>query len=79
MRRCPGVNPHSQEWTGEATVGDAMVALARRLPRARVVVTTRGARGSVLLRRAAKGEEVGGAGAGAAHGVRRKRAGTQPH
>ncbi|GBF88471.1 hypothetical protein Rsub_01184 [Raphidocelis subcapitata] len=45
------------EWTGEACLADAVLEVARRLPRARVVVTTRGTRGSVLLRRAAEGEQ----------------------
>ncbi|KAI8465093.1 MAG: PfkB-type carbohydrate kinase [Monoraphidium minutum] len=52
-----------QEWTGEATIGDAMVALAQRLPRARAIVTTRGTRGSVLLRRAGAGEQPAAAAA----------------
>jgi hypothetical protein len=50
----------SQEWTGESSVADAVLETARRLPRAKVVVTTRGTKGSVLLRRAAPGEQVCG-------------------
>ena len=51
-----------QEWTGEAALGDALLEALARLPNARLLVTTRGKRGSVLLRRAAAGEAaaVGG-------------------
>eukprot|EP00887_Chlorella_sp_A99_P006384 scaffold3.g6384.t1 len=38
-----------EQWTGEACLGDALLGVAARLPAARWVVTTLGARGSVLL------------------------------
>jgi sugar/nucleoside kinase (ribokinase family) len=44
-------------WTGEATLGSALAALARRLPRARALVTTLGARGAVMLVRHVEEEE----------------------
>ena len=40
-----------QEWTGEECVGDAILAAFHRLPNARWMATTLGARGSVLLER----------------------------
>lgn len=51
----PGV--FLQEWTGEATIGDALVALAARLPRAQMIITTQGAKGSICLLRTQ--EQVG--------------------
>lgn len=54
---------NNQEWTGEATIGDAVLEVARRLPNAKVVITTRGVKGSVLLRRAQEGEQVRALGA----------------
>jgi len=41
------------DWTGEAALGDALLATALRLPRARLLVTTLGKRGAVALERAA--------------------------
>jgi sugar/nucleoside kinase (ribokinase family) len=38
-----------KEWTGKKTTGEALAALARRLPRAKVLVTTLGAQGAVML------------------------------
>jgi hypothetical protein len=46
-----------QEATGEAVLGDALLTLAQRLPGARLIITTLGARGSVMLERGA--EQVG--------------------
>jgi hypothetical protein len=40
-----------QEWTGEATLGDALLSLAGRLPRCQVLITTRGTQGAVMLER----------------------------
>jgi hypothetical protein len=40
-----------QEWTGEACIGDALVELAARLPRARLLITTQGSKGSICLLR----------------------------
>ena len=40
-----------QQWTGEATLGDAMYTTLQRLPNVKFVVTTLGKRGSVLLER----------------------------
>lgn len=40
-----------QEWTGEATLGDALLSLAGRLPRCKVLITTRGTQGAVMLER----------------------------
>ncbi|GAB4822038.1 hypothetical protein N2152v2_009084 [Parachlorella kessleri] len=40
-----------QEWTGEACLGDAILSTFYQLPRAKWMVTTLGARGSVLLER----------------------------
>eukprot|EP00882_Tetradesmus_deserticola_P005402 GHRQ01005685.1.p1 GENE.GHRQ01005685.1~~GHRQ01005685.1.p1 ORF type:complete len:493 (+),score=89.17 GHRQ01005685.1:314-1792(+) len=40
-----------QEWTGEQCIGDAMLQVAMRLPRARMVFTTLGSKGSVCLLR----------------------------
>jgi hypothetical protein len=50
-----------QEWTGEQCIGDAMLELASRLPRARMIITTRGTKGSVcLLRQGHEGQQVRG-------------------
>lgn len=38
-----------QEWSGESDFGDAVLEVASRLPNARVIFTTRGAKGSVCL------------------------------
>lgn len=46
-----------QEWTGEQCIGDAMLELAVRLPRARMIITTRGAEGSVCLLRQEHGSQ----------------------
>jgi hypothetical protein len=40
-----------------------VLEVARRLPNAKVVITTRGVKGSVLLRRAQEGEQVRALGA----------------
>ena len=40
-----------QQWTGEATLGDALYTTLQRLPDVKFVVTTLGKRGSVLLER----------------------------
>jgi hypothetical protein len=42
---------YTQELTGEASLGDALLSLAARLPRARLLFTTQGARGSICLQR----------------------------
>lgn len=44
---------YPQELTGEASLGDALLSLASRLPRARLLFTTQGARGSICLERQA--------------------------
>lgn len=44
-----------QAWTGEDCVGDAMVAMLARLPRAKWLLTTCGRDGSILLERPARG------------------------
>lgn len=44
---------YTQELTGEASLGDALLSLASRLPRARLLFTTQGARGSICLERQA--------------------------
>lgn len=46
--------PLLQDWTGEAALSDALVALAQRLPRARFIITTRGTKGAVMLHRPAQ-------------------------
>jgi sugar/nucleoside kinase (ribokinase family) len=38
-----------KEWTGKKTTGAGLAALARRLPRAKVLVTTLGSQGAVML------------------------------
>ena len=38
-----------QQWTGEATLGDALHTSIARLPRARFLITTLGKKGSVLI------------------------------
>eukprot|EP00878_Enallax_costatus_P034999 GHUV01038957.1.p1 GENE.GHUV01038957.1~~GHUV01038957.1.p1 ORF type:complete len:333 (+),score=19.32 GHUV01038957.1:577-1575(+) len=38
-----------QEWSGEACIGDAMLEVASRLPNARMIISTRGTKGSVCL------------------------------
>lgn len=40
-----------QQWTGEASLGDALHTTLQRLPNVKWVVTTLGKRGSVLLER----------------------------
>lgn len=40
-----------QEWTGEACLGDALLELAARLPRAKMLITTQGSKGSICLQR----------------------------
>jgi hypothetical protein len=50
-----GKNP--QAWTGEESIGDALLSTLQRLPRAEWVATTLGSRGSVFLQRA---EQLGG-------------------
>lgn len=40
-----------QQWTGEATLGDALYTTVQRLPNVKFMVTTLGKRGSVLLER----------------------------
>ena len=48
-----------QLWTGEANLGDSMLACLERLPRAQWMITTLGQRGSALIHRsdAAAGAE----------------------
>lgn len=46
-----------QEWTGESTIGDALVELADRLPRAKMIITTQGAKGSICLCRTQQQEQ----------------------
>jgi hypothetical protein len=41
----------AQEWTGEACVGDALLEVAARLPRAKMLISTQGSRGSICLLR----------------------------
>ena len=48
-------------WTGHASVPDALVEMAARLPRARLIIATQGAAGCIALER----EEAGAASAGA--------------
>lgn len=38
-----------QEWSGEPQIGDAILEVARRLPNAQMIFTTRGTKGSVCL------------------------------
>lgn len=40
-----------QQWTGEATLGDALHTSLARLPQARFLITTLGKKGSVLIAR----------------------------
>jgi hypothetical protein len=42
-----------QGWTGEASISDAIVEMACRLPHCKMFITTRGTQGSVLLERGA--------------------------
>jgi hypothetical protein len=43
--------PTKQQWTGESAIGDAMLEVAARLPKAQLVITTRGTKGSICLQR----------------------------
>ena len=45
----------TQAWTGVNSVPEAMATMLSRLPHARCIVTTLGARGSILLERAPAG------------------------
>ena len=47
-----------QEWAGGKSVGDAMLEMLRRLPRAQWLVTTLGEQGSILLQRPSHGAMV---------------------
>ena len=40
-----------QQWTGEATLGDALHTTLARLPRVKFMITTLGKKGSVLIAR----------------------------
>ena len=42
-----------QGWTGEASIADAIVEMAQRLPKCKMFITTRGTQGSILLERGA--------------------------
>jgi len=44
-------NDFLQQWTGEATLGDALHTALQRLPNVKWMVTTLGKKGSVLLER----------------------------
>lgn len=45
-----------QQWTGEATLGDALHTSLARLPKARFLITTLGKKGSVLIARSDRQE-----------------------
>ena len=47
----------TQAWTGEESIGDALLSTLQRLPHAKWVATTLGSRGSVFLQRA---DQLGG-------------------
>lgn len=48
-----------QAWTGEESLGDALVGTLQRLPKASWVFTTLGARGAVLVQRVPEQEASG--------------------
>lgn len=49
--------PLLQEWTGEANIGDALAEVAGRLPLAKLIISTQGARGSICLLRTATNKD----------------------
>lgn len=49
-----------QQWTGEATLGDALLTSLARLPKAKFLITTLGKKGSVLIARSDRQEAAQG-------------------